>query len=590
MGVVYQAVDREAAHLEDPHARIALKVLNDEIRSIPEAALGLQRESSRARRLAHPNIVRVYEFYRDGEHYFVTMELLEGQPWDRLIGANARGMPLEQARPLVQQLCSALTYAHAEGVVHSDLKPQNLFLTRDQRVKVLDFGIAMPVRQAAAGGEQTKYNPRRLGALSEAYACLELWQGLDPDPRDDVYSLACIVYELLSGVRPYGKETAPRAFEQQLIPAPIEALTGEQNRALRQALQLLRRDRTASVEEFVSAFSGQTHPGLASQRPLLFGLGATAIFLVAAIVLWTRSGNHVAAPVHSISQPMTHRDEVPGSSAEALANLLGLPKTTFRAGVMYPKSSIAAAVAHSERRVRLGTTTAQLEALLAACSACKREWYSDERDRDVVLQPFDMDVGPVTVLAFQDFVGSTGYLTEAEKAGGAYALTDGKLRWVPGGAWRNAVGTDRAEADRAVVAVSFADAKRYCLWRGQRLPTEDEWEYMARGPHATVYPWGDNPQPTRTLLTSQPAAMDGPEQGIGGRYRGLSGNVWQWVNTPAPEGETLKGGSWQEPIPNLRAAAHRFERPTRADADTGFRCAQSVANWPDTEFWMRQLE
>jgi len=91
-------------------------------------------------------------------------------------------------------------------------------------------------------------------------------------------------------------------------------------------------------------------------------------------------------------------------------------------------------------------------------------------------------------------------------------------------------------------------------------------------------------------LSVPPRATDGPPEGIGGRYKGLSGNVWQWVDTRAKERRVLKGGSWLEAnAANKRAAARRLELPDMADEDSGFRCARSVPIWPDTDYWVAQL-
>jgi formylglycine-generating enzyme required for sulfatase activity len=84
---------------------------------------------------------------------------------------------------------------------------------------------------------------------------------------------------------------------------------------------------------------------------------------------------------------------------------------------------------------------------------------------------------------------------------------------------------------------------------------------------------------------------DGPAEGIGLRYHGMSGNVWQWVDTTAADGtKYLKGGSWLVDNPaNRRAAVQRMEQPTRADSDSGFRCARSVSLWPDADLWLARL-
>ncbi len=162
---------------------------------------------------------------------------------------------------------------------------------------------------------------------------------------------------------------------------------------------------------------------------------------------------------------------------------------------------------------------------------------------------------------------------------------NGKHEAVPGGSWRNGVTRRTVSDDLAVVGVTFQDAAAYCHFRGQRLPTEDEWEYAARGPERRTFPWGEDEGPARTTPAGPPRVGDGPAEGIGARYRGLADNVWEWVD-PKQAGKKglklLKGGSWLEPNPaNKRAASRRDELPHRADEDSGFRCARSLPAWPD---------
>jgi hypothetical protein len=105
----------------------------------------------------------------------------------------------------------------------------------------------------SASGRETQFNPRRLGALSPNYASIEQFLGMDADPRDDVYSVACLAYELLSGHRPYAGEVAPRALEHGLTAKPIRSLSRAQNATIAAALCLHRKDRTASIEAFIAA-------------------------------------------------------------------------------------------------------------------------------------------------------------------------------------------------------------------------------------------------------------------------------------------------------------------------------------------------
>jgi len=604
-GLVFQALDLDAVKLNDPNPRVALKVLSEAVQALPVGPLALQRELSRARQLTHPNIVRVHEFYEDSGVFFFTMELLEGQPWDELIRTYPRGMRLHRARPLIEQLCAALAYAHAQGVVHSDLKPQNLFLTHGEQVKVLDFGISVPLRgrgPVGAGTREDTYNPRQLGALSQMYAPLEMFQQPDADPRDDIYSVGCILYELLSGVHPFGM-SALEAFERKLTPPPIPSLTETQNRALRQALALERKDRTASIEELAAQLWA---PGPSVWRrhrwSLVGGATAAALFAAGAFLMPHVIPRRPPPPQTPALQRPAQRasaplDTVSFEAAQNLAMHLGIVNAPFQAGSRYAHPEILAAVASLPRRALLGSSPRQIDAALALCQEsardCKRSWYTDETLRSVVLQPFRLDPVAVTVAAFREFTTSTHYQTEAERIGGAYAFSGKHLRFNPGGNWTNAAGTGQPADESAVVGVSFADAQAYCRWRGARLPTEDEWEYAARGPEGWSFPWGDDPAPARVPTPQRPAAGDGPPEGVDGTLRGLSGNVWQWVDSAAEGGKSrkmLKGGSWLERNPaNRRAAVRRSELAERADSDSGFRCAQSQAQWPDAAFWAKDL-
>jgi hypothetical protein len=251
MGAVYRARDRLMQEANDPDPYIALKLILDSVQD-PQASIALQREARRAQTLNHVNIVRVFYFGRDKDgRYYLTMELLRGKSLEQKLRDEPGPVSLTAAMPMIEKVCSALSYAHAQGIVHSDIKPSNIFITEDGEPKLLDFGIASPMRSAS--GRETKFNPRSLGALSPNYASIEQFLGMDADPRDDVYSVACLTYELLSGERPYGGEVAPRALEHSLTAKPIRALSRIQNEILAKALCLHRKDRTATIDAFVGA-------------------------------------------------------------------------------------------------------------------------------------------------------------------------------------------------------------------------------------------------------------------------------------------------------------------------------------------------
>jgi uncharacterized caspase-like protein/formylglycine-generating enzyme required for sulfatase activity len=299
------------------------------------------------------------------------------------------------------------------------------------------------------------------------------------------------------------------------------------------------------------------------------------------------------SPIPS-SRPAPAGPMISGASAAPVLRSLGIA-SDVEANGSYPQASIRQLIERSPRRVTLGSTPEQINSALVLCqqfaSDCQSSWYADEGLRTVTLSPFELDVAPVSVRAFRQFAEGSHFKTQAETAGFAYAVVNGSLQPVSGGSWRNAVKQRPLVDDAPVVGVSFHDAVAYCRSKGARLPSEDEWEYMARGPERHVFAWGDKATLGTMSPTNPPLVTDGPVEGIGASYRGMTGTVWQWVDTTVGGRKVLKGGSWLETNPaNKRAAARRYELPGRADEDSGFRCARSVPLWPDAEHWIRQLK
>jgi serine/threonine protein kinase len=255
MGVVYKATDRLKVEARDREPYVAIKVLSEEFKSHPESFIALQRESRKTQRIAHPNVVKVYDFDRDGDTVFMTMEYLEGVPLDQLIKQySATGLPREEAWSILYGLCSALVHAHAENIVHSDFKPGNIFVTDSGMAKIFDFGIARAVanvdRHTGKMKDRTVFDAGSLGALTPAYASLEMLQGQAPDVRDDVYALGCIAYEMLTGIHPFNRMPADEAFKSKLRPKKIANIKKRQWKAIERALMFRREDRMPSVDEF----------------------------------------------------------------------------------------------------------------------------------------------------------------------------------------------------------------------------------------------------------------------------------------------------------------------------------------------------
>jgi serine/threonine protein kinase len=286
MGKVFKARDRLREEAQDRHPFVALKILSDEFKDHPDSMIALQREARRAQTLAHPNVITVHEFFRDGPHLYITMELLEGRPLDELLKTDYwGGLPFDQAWPIIDGLCRALQYGHKKGIVHSDIKPANIFVCDDGTVKVLDLGIARPMRiPNVPESEQTTFDPgKRLGSLTPAYASLEMWYQEEPDPRDDIYALACVAYMLLAGVHPFKGTSAKKAFEEDLVPEKIDAISRGQWSAITGGLAFKRADRIKSVDQFLSLFAPQSVARKKLRVAIIFG--AVALVVLTAIGL-----------------------------------------------------------------------------------------------------------------------------------------------------------------------------------------------------------------------------------------------------------------------------------------------------------------
>jgi serine/threonine-protein kinase len=210
MGVVYRAFDRE---LQEP---VAIKTLRSEALAGGNVALERFKQEIRlARRIAHRNVVRTYDLGEVGGTYYLTMEYVEGTSLKQLISSRGK-LPASVTLTIGKQLCRALEVAHAEGVIHRDIKPQNMVVEPNGFLKVMDFGIA---RLA---------NPPKGQGLTEAgmsigtpdYMSPEQLSGLELDARADLYAAGVVLFECVTGCVPFEGET-PWALVAKHLEGPV---------------------------------------------------------------------------------------------------------------------------------------------------------------------------------------------------------------------------------------------------------------------------------------------------------------------------------------------------------------------------------
>lgn len=209
MGVVYEAADERLART------VAIKVLPPSRTGDEEARKRFQREAQSASALNHPGIVTVYDVGRDGDIDFIAMEKVSGRTLRELIAP--RGMDARTAIGYCIQIADALAAAHEAGLVHRDLKPGNVMVTERGQVKVLDFGLAKKAAKALATGsdgvtltldDSLTGSGQIVGTL--AYMAPEQVEGKDVDARCDIFAFGCLMYEMLTGRRPFDEESAIR--------------------------------------------------------------------------------------------------------------------------------------------------------------------------------------------------------------------------------------------------------------------------------------------------------------------------------------------------------------------------------------------
>ena len=303
MGVVYKAKDMRRVENHDNEPYVAIKLLNEEFKRHPEAVTALQRESKKTQTIAHPNIVSVYDFDRDDQDVFMTMEYMDGKPLDKLIKQYSDGgLPPDDTRKILKSICAALTYAHGEKIIHSDLKPSNIFVSKQRNAKVFDFGIARAVAEAeqeeqhehpvsvqkkpyrqedldASASPKTIFDAGTLGALTPAYASLEMLNLESPDIRDDVYALGCVAYEMFSGKHPFNKLPADQAYQKKLKPKVIKSIPKKEWLAIESALRFKREERTTSIQEFITAFRKEKKRPIKTMLASLIAVACLSILI-----------------------------------------------------------------------------------------------------------------------------------------------------------------------------------------------------------------------------------------------------------------------------------------------------------------------
>ncbi len=198
MARVYKAQDRALGRI------VAIKMLHESLTGDEGFLERFQQEAHAAANLTHPNIVTVHDIGQDRNHYYIVMEYVDGQTLKQIVrqcNQSGHPMPISRALDLTIQICAGIGYAHRADLVHCDVKPQNVLVTRDDRVKVADFGIARAMSEATLDRQASQVwgTPQ--------YFSPEQAAGEPATPASDVYSIGIILFELLTGQLPFSGDT-----------------------------------------------------------------------------------------------------------------------------------------------------------------------------------------------------------------------------------------------------------------------------------------------------------------------------------------------------------------------------------------------
>ncbi len=315
MGVVYKARDL------DLNRFVALKMLPSGVGADPSRRARFLQEAQAASALNHPNIVTVYEIFREGGNEFIAMEYLDGKTLGDLIGP--RGLKIEEALRLGEQIATALAAAHGAGIVHRDLKPANVMVTGLGLAKVLDFGLA---KLTETGPEDATLTEAGTVMGTLAYMSPEQAEGRKVDWRSDIFSFGTLLYEMVTGRRAFdgdGRVQTLAAVLEKEPATPGDAVPRELQRLIARCMKKKAGERSQSMvdvkhaleelrAEIASGAMSGVHAAVPLKKASRWPLAAAAVVVLAVGGIWMMSGRKTEAviykPVPFTSYPGLEQD------------------------------------------------------------------------------------------------------------------------------------------------------------------------------------------------------------------------------------------------------------------------------------------
>ena len=604
----------------------ALKVMRPGLLWEEEAVQRFLREARAAASLDHPHIVPIYDVGEEQGTYYIAMKYLPGRTVDQLI--EDRGpLPVDEALSIALQVADALAYAHQRGFVHRDIKPANIIVDERGHVTLTDFGLAKGLEWASMTSATGVVG-------TPAYIPPEVWEGKKATPASDVYSLGCVLWEMLAGRALFEGDTPPAVMRGHLMepPPPLEEVRPQAPKRIaqvvRKALAKRPEERYGDAGAFAAALRQAVEPRKAEivkepepirppsrspvsrqpsppaappgRVPMWRWLGVVAAVLVVAVLAYQfgRSGGGTTTPT-----PTPRPAPPPTSTPKPTTRPAPLPTST-------PKPTTAPAQTGLQQlEDRFGMTFVYVPP--GEFTMGSEAGDSDEEPvHSVDLDGFWMAETEVTNAQYRAFVEARGYQQRElwPDAGWQWREDNGitQPRYWDDENWN--------QPDRPVVGVGWYEAVAYTRWLAQeagvdvRLPTEAQWEKAARGTDGRAWPWGNEPPDgVRLNYCDQNCTYDRKDEAVDDGYRytapvgsyragaspcgalDMAGNVWEWTSSlyeeypyRADDGRedmasseccrVLHGGSWGGTRHGARCADRGWAYPDTRVNDVGFRC------------------
>ena len=239
--------------------KVAIKVLLPELASNDEIRNRFKNEASVMAHLQHPGIVALHDYLDQDDGLYLIMEYVEGIEFTDLLKSLTEPLPIDRAKEIMKKVLSAFAYAHKNKIVHRDVKPSNILLTKDDEVKVLDFGIAKLI-----GNSQFNLTKTGTQVGTVYYMSPEQVKAQELDHRSDIYSLGVTFYELLAGFCPYKSMTSEYEIYDKIVREPLLPLTDTMGDAYAQVWEVIQKatekdveDRFQNCDEFIAALDAE---------------------------------------------------------------------------------------------------------------------------------------------------------------------------------------------------------------------------------------------------------------------------------------------------------------------------------------------